>query len=96
MKRCPHCLRKLPYDKFLHFSISFLLTLSPGCAVVHYPRYLILLIGFLWAMCIGILKELYDANNGGEFSWDDLLFDLLGATLGILAIATVFYVRVGG
>jgi len=93
LKCCPHCLRKLPYDKFLHFAISFLLTLSPGCAVVHLPKYIVLGLGFFWAVSIGVIKELYDANNGGEFSWDDLLFDILGAVLGVFIMATVFYVR---
>lgn len=90
MRRCPHYLRKIN-DKLLHFAISFLLAMSPGCLVIHLPKYAVLFLGLFWAMMIGIIKELYDLNNGGEFSWDDLLFDLLGAVLGVLIMSAVFY-----
>jgi len=94
MKRCPHCLRKIPYDKILHFAVSLLLALSAGCLVVHWPKYLVLFVGFFWSVCVGVIKELYDANNGGEFSWQDLLFDVIGAVCGVVIMSIVFYVEV--
>jgi len=94
MRTCKHCLR-FPYekgmDKVLHVAISFLLVLAWGCAVVHMPKWVVLLVAVPWALAIGFLKELYDMNHGGEFSWDDIIADIVGVVLGAGLMAAVFY-----
>ena len=94
MRVCKHCLR-FPYDigmdKYLHIAVSFLLVMAWGCAVVHIPKWAVLMVAIPWALAIGFLKELYDMHNGGEFSWADILADVVGVVLGAVTMGVVFY-----
>ena len=38
---------------------------------------------FLWSMAPGLIKEVLDSRQGGEFSWQDLAADAIGVSLGL-------------
>lgn len=66
-------------DKKLHFGVSFVLGYATGN---QWPDNKPLAIGV--AMIPGILKEVADSQKGGSgFSSKDLVWDLVGATLGV-------------
>lgn len=39
-------------------------------------------IGFVVALGVGLLKELYDKSTGEEFDWRDVAADAVGAVVG--------------
>ena len=42
--------------------------------------------GFAMSVSMGICKELYDKKTKEQFSWKDIIFDLLGALCGVLLL----------
>ena len=68
-------------DKILHFSVCL------GIALILYP-----VIGW-WsvgtALATGVLKELWDWRDYGNFSWGDILADTVGTAAGALLIMTI-------
>lgn len=41
-------------------------------------------IGFVVALGVGLLKELYDKASGEDFDWRDVAADAVGAVAGVL------------
>lgn len=41
-------------------------------------------IGFVVALGVGLLKELYDKATGEDFDWKDVAADAVGAVVGVL------------
>ena len=72
---------KIEYDKLLHFGVCFLITL------LLYP-----VIGW-WsigtAIATGIGKEIYDWKDYGNFSWSDIVADLVGVVVGVIIITII-------
>lgn len=71
-------------DKYLHFLacqvIAFLTAKIVGCLV---PYGWALLVGFVTAATVGLVKELRDRREPGNmFSWGDVIADLVGAVAG--------------
>lgn len=70
--------KKLPFekDKFYHFMlcgvVSAVLTALTGN----------ILIGFVVALGLGFLKEIFDAFTGGHFNMKDIVADMIGAAAG--------------
>jgi len=83
--------KKIAIDKILHFCVCMLLAMSWGCMVIHIQRYKVIACGFLFAMIIGLLKELYDSMTGGKFDWEDIIADFVGAIMGSAFMFCVFY-----
>lgn len=73
-------------DKYLHFlacqMISFLTAKIVGCLV---PYAWALLVGFVTAVTVGLVKEFRDRRETGNmFSWGDVIADLAGAAVGVV------------
>ena len=73
-------------DKYLHFlacqMISFLTAKIVGCLV---PYGWALLVGFVTAVTVGLVKEFRDRRETGNmFSWGDVIADLVGAAVGVV------------
>lgn len=72
---------KIEKDKILHFIVCFCICL------ILFP-----LIGW-WsigtAIITGIGKEVYDYKDYGNFSWEDIVADVLGVVCGIVVIMIV-------
>jgi putative lipoprotein len=71
-------------DKALHFSACFMLA-GDGYAtasVLSEREPYRLLTGFGLAFVAGAAKEAYDKSNGGDASWRDLTWDVVGAATG--------------
>lgn len=73
-------------DKYLHFlacqMISFLTAKIVGCLV---PYGWALLVGFVTAITVGLVKEFRDRREPGNmFSWGDVIADLAGAVVGAM------------
>lgn len=73
-------------DKYLHFlacqMISFLTAKIVGCLV---PYGWALLVGFVTAVTVGLVKEFRDRRETGNmFSWGDVIADLAGAAVGVV------------
>ena len=73
-------------DKYLHFlacqMISFLTAKIDGCLV---PYGWALLVGFVTAVTVGLVKEFRDRRETGNmFSWGDVIADLAGAAVGVV------------
>jgi len=72
-------------DKALHFGVS--LGLASGgyaaSALVLEPRWARACAGGGLALLAGGAKELYDLNGGGNASWKDFTWDVLGAATGV-------------
>lgn len=71
-------------DKLLHFNVCLFVAylsarLLPCCTVER------MLVGFAFAVLIGVGKELYDeGQEGNTFDWGDLLSDVAGAAVGAM------------
>ena len=74
-------LKKIPYDKKLHFLVCFAITMF--C----YP-----FIGW-WSIAVAVIaavgKEVRDKISYGNFSWSDILADCIGITAGIAILALI-------
>lgn len=68
----------VPYDKALHFAACYLITL------LLYP--LMGWWGAAFAVLAGIGKEMFDYDDYGRFSWEDIAADLAGTATAILTI----------
>ena len=69
------------FDKILHFTVCFLIALL-----------LYTLIGW-WsigtAVATGVGKELYDWKDYGNFSWGDILADMIGILVAVLILLMI-------
>jgi putative lipoprotein len=71
-------------DKAVHFSACFVFAgdgYATASVLTKQDSYRVLA-GFAVASAAGAAKELYDRSTGGDASWRDLTWDLLGATTG--------------
>ena len=71
-------------DKALHFSACFMFAgdgYATASVLSKQERYR-LLAGFGVAFAAGAAKEVYDTSGGGDASWRDLTWDVLGAATG--------------
>jgi putative lipoprotein len=71
-------------DKGLHFGVSLGLAASGyGLSTVFLepPRYRAL-VGFSFALSLGLAKEAWDAAGHGDPSWRDVTWDILGGLSG--------------
>lgn len=71
----------LPYDKRLHFAVCFLITLLLFPAIKWW--------GAVAAIMAGVIKELFDFDDYGVFSWGDILADTIGVIAGIILILLI-------
>lgn len=70
-------------DKILHFNVCmFLAFFSSKVASVVFNNYIGALIGFIIAIIIGVLKEIYDSQGHGTPEWADIKADAIGAATG--------------
>lgn len=67
---------KVGSDKVMHAETCALIS----AAVTRYTHNA--LIGAAVALCVGLLKELYDVATGEEFDWRDVVADAVGAVTG--------------
>jgi len=85
------------FDKWQHFSFSFMLTVQTGYALSHdtwvrtEPDKRTLMYSAGFSLSLGVLKEIYDVRKKpkGIFSWKDLLYDAGGTVCGILILKAV-------
>jgi uncharacterized protein YfiM (DUF2279 family) len=71
-------------DKALHFSACLMFAgdgYATASVLSEQERYR-LLAGFGVAFAAGAAKEVYDRSSGGDASWRDLTWDVLGAATG--------------
>jgi len=71
-------------DKALHFSACFMLA-GDGyatAAVLSKNRFHRLFAGFGAALAVGAAKEAYDSRSGGDASWRDMTWDMVGGATG--------------
>jgi putative lipoprotein len=71
-------------DKGLHFGVSLGLAASGyglSSLVLEEPRYRAL-VGFSFALSLGLVKEAWDAAGHGDASWRDVTWDILGGLSG--------------
>jgi putative lipoprotein len=73
-------------DKALHFGASFLLASGgyAGTALLTDKTPVRVAAGTGLALTAGIAKEVYDRYAGGDPSWRDLTWDVVGTTTGVL------------
>jgi putative lipoprotein len=73
-------------DKALHFSASFMLAGGgyAGTSLLTEKPAVRAATGAGLALTAGIAKEVYDRYAGGDPSWRDLTWDVVGTTTGVL------------
>jgi putative lipoprotein len=73
-------------DKALHFSATFTLAGGgyAGTALLSERRSVRAAAGGGLAMSAGLAKEIYDRYAGGDASWRDLTWDVVGTASGVL------------
>jgi putative lipoprotein len=74
-------------DKALHFSLSALLAGGgyAGAALVTDRTSVRVAAGAGFSLTLGIGKELFDAVAGGDPSWRDFTWDVIGTGVGVLS-----------
>lgn len=80
-------LPQIPFDKKLHFIVSAILAAFFGLFVGYFKltTFVCILIAWVCAFMIGIVKEIIDSKQvGNHFCYKDLIADALGCTLGAL------------
>ncbi|HLV22249.1 MAG TPA: hypothetical protein VKZ49_15255 [Polyangiaceae bacterium] len=72
-------------DKALHLGASTAAAMVGygGGALLFDERWPRAVSGAGFALTLGVGKELYDLGGGGNASWKDLTWDLIGAALGV-------------
>lgn len=73
-------LANIGYDKYLHFIAGLLIT-QIGAALLGS-----IIIGFIIAVVVGIIKEIMDKYLGGDCNVYDFLATAIGAIVGTLLI----------
>ena len=77
-------LRKIEFDKYLHFNVCFILTLTIISLIdIVLPSLFAIILGPLFAFLIGTSKELWDRQSYGLFDFEDLKADIYGILFGI-------------
>jgi putative lipoprotein len=73
-------------DKALHFAASFTLAGAghAGAALVSERMPVRVATGASLALGAGIAKEVYDRTSGGDASWRDLTWDVMGTATGMV------------
>ena len=83
-------------DKALHFGVSA--GLGAGgyglSSLVLEPRWQRATAGAGFSLSLGIGKEVYDAAYGGDPSWKDLTWDVIGTAVGV-GVALLIDVAIG-
>ncbi len=70
-------------DKYLHFLACQMISFLTAKIVVPYGW--ALLVGFVTAVTVGLVKEFRDRRETGNmFSWGDIIADLAGAVVGVM------------
>lgn len=81
-------------DKACHFMACIIIVIISTSLFIHSNQYLYPVIaavyGFLVSVVIGIIKEFFDAVNGGAFDLQDLLADILGGVVGFIIAVLMF------
>lgn len=76
-------------DKLLHFIAGLLITqivYDVWCLIIN-KSYIGIIVGFIIAVIIGVLKEIYDKHHKGHsFEWYDMLAANIGALLGAIIL----------
>ena len=78
----------VPPDKVRHFTISANLTATSFIALreqKNLSKNDALLLSSLGTLFIGVAKEIYDLKRKNDFSIEDILWDTLGISAGIIA-----------
>lgn len=79
-------------DKVCHYLVCLLislLTILTMSMLMGVSTWISGMIGFLFSVMIGILKEVYDSKHGGIFDKKDLLADITGSVSGTV-IGVIF------
>ena len=80
------------FDKFLHFIVSFILTVVIALLVKHFNEdtssVMCGLFAAIVALCVGFGKEVIDKFTGGIFDWKDIIADAVGCAVAF--IFTIF------
>lgn len=81
--------RKIPTDKLLHLMACYIISIVMMLLLARLAPSLRLgfsmLTALLFALCIGVIKEVRDSQeDGNHFCWRDLAYDAVGAALGCL------------
>lgn len=78
---------KIGTDKLLHALVCFVITtlVALACHKTGETQWVAAAIGGIAAICVGIVKEVYDFLTGGSFDAQDLLADCIGAVAGLVA-----------
>lgn len=71
----------MPVDKILHFSVCL------GITLLLYPLFGWWSIGT--ALATGVGKELYDWRDYGNFSWGDIIADVIGVLVGVICLTII-------
>ena len=77
--------KNIAYDKLLHFACSAIIAvivkwvLTIWCDALHASLW-----AFVFTLCVGLGKEVYDLCKGGYIDVEDLLADLVGAIVGVV------------
>jgi putative lipoprotein len=81
-------------DKALHFSVSAGLAAAgyAGASLATDRRPVRLGAGAALALSAGIAKELLDGARGGDASWRDLTWDVVGTATGLLCALAIDWI----
>ena len=84
--RSANWLVKWGTDKYLHLIVCLLLAyITSGLLhLIFADKGACAVAGFVFALCIGVLKEALDRSRGGKFDVTDLYFDAVGAFLAMI------------
>lgn len=94
IKKIFHIIASIPHDKFLHLTFGIVISqiVSGVYSVIFHPSYGGVIIGFLGAFIVGIIKEVYDYFHRDTETPEimDIEYTTIGAIIGCLL--TLFYV----
>lgn len=82
LKKIWNWIVSIPHDKLLHLLAGLLINAySLGIAYRIVPFWWAVLIGFVFALVVLILKEVYDRHHGGSVEVMDVVYGLIGVAL---------------
>lgn len=87
MSKFNELVEKIGTDKLLHALVCFVITIlvALACHKTGETAWVAAAIGGIAAICVGIVKEVYDFLTGESFDAQDLLADCIGAVAGLVA-----------
>lgn len=86
---------KITYDKFMHALLCFIIALMAGFILLGCGCPLVgCLVGAaIPALTAGLVKEWTDQEYGSSFDFKDLLADLAGTALAVIALFFIIFFR---